>query len=128
MGLVNPKEQMKKVNLNLGMGEVGGGSQLRPEAKSLEKSEVKSPARTAQSVLVLWYVCVNGPKTAFRRRLPPSCATRLKPKYFERHESGGLGGESCCKCAMVMFMGKVQDRGQHSVAHGIRAEQARHAN
>ena len=44
MGLVKPKEQMKKVNLNLGMGEVGGGSQLRPEAKSLVKAEAMALA------------------------------------------------------------------------------------
>ena len=28
-------QQMKKVSLNLGSGDVGGGSQLRPELRSL---------------------------------------------------------------------------------------------
>ena len=36
---MNPKEQMKKVKRNLGIGEVGGGSHERPEAKSLVKAE-----------------------------------------------------------------------------------------
>ena len=39
MGEVNPKEQMKKVKRNLGIGDVGGGSHERPEAKSLVKAE-----------------------------------------------------------------------------------------
>ena len=35
MGEVNPKEQIKKVSRNLGIGDVGGGSHERPEASSL---------------------------------------------------------------------------------------------
>lgn len=33
MGAVNPTEQMKKVSLNLGTGEVGGGSHDKPDVR-----------------------------------------------------------------------------------------------
>ena len=35
---------MKKVNLNFGMGEVGGGSQLRPAANNLVRAEATALA------------------------------------------------------------------------------------
>ena len=38
MGLVKPTEQMKKVSRNLGIGDVGGGSQERPLASSLVRA------------------------------------------------------------------------------------------
>ena len=44
MGEVNPKEQMKKVKRNLGIGDVGGGSHERPEAKSLVNAEATARA------------------------------------------------------------------------------------
>ena len=45
--------------------------------------------------------------------IPTSLAMPLKEKYFTKHASGDLG-DSCCKCKMLFFCGKVQDRYQQS--------------
>ena len=45
----------------------------------------------------------------------PSCVQRLKPRFFEPHAAGGLGGEGCCSSVtMTMFAGKTQERYQQS--------------
>ena len=44
MGEVNPKEHMKNVKRNFGIGEVGGGSQLRPAASNFVKAEATALA------------------------------------------------------------------------------------
>ena len=39
------------------------------------------------------------------------CVRGLMPRFFEKHESGGLGGEGCCTgCTMLFFAGKTMTR------------------
>ncbi len=78
---MKPTLQMKKVSLNLGTGDVGGGSQERPEARSFVRADATARAGgdgAEGAVGICWpRRCLRGDPTQSFTRSAKSSAKAL---------------------------------------------------